>query len=88
MTPATTSAGAKGIGPKTAVALLNTFGSVDNIYFAIDNGEESDALKPAQLASLEELRPRLDVSPGAGADANRCAAGRVGEVFKPRVSRR
>ena len=56
-------AGAKGIGPKSAVALLDTFGSVDNIYygidFASDHGDES-GLKPAQLASLEELRPRLD----------------------------
>ena len=55
-------AGAKGIGPKSAVALLDTFGSVDNIYygidFASDHGDES-GLKPAQLASLEELRPRL-----------------------------
>ena len=50
--------GAKGIGPKSAVVLLNTFGSVDNIFFEIDNGESQ--LKPAQLASLEELRPRLD----------------------------
>ena len=53
-------AGAKGIGPKTAVDLLNRFGTVESIYFAIDNGEESDALRPAHIASLEELRPRLD----------------------------
>ena len=51
--------GAKGIGPKTAVGLLNIFGSVDGVYRAIDNGDAS-VLKPGQRASLEELRPRLD----------------------------
>ena len=51
--------GAKGIGPKTAVGLLNIFGSVDGVYRAIDDGDAS-VLKPAQRASLEELRIRLD----------------------------
>ena len=51
--------GAKGIGPKTAVGLLNIFGSVDGVYRAIDDGDAS-VLKPAQRSSLEELRPRLD----------------------------
>ena len=50
--------GAKGIGPKTAVGLLNIFDSVDGVYRAIDAGD-TDVLKPAQLAGLEELRPRL-----------------------------
>ena len=83
-------AGAKGIGPKSAVALLDTFGSVDNIYFSIDNGEAIEngeaELKPAQLASLEELRPRLE-------DVRSLVKMRtdvpldVGEVFKPRVAK-
>ena len=30
--------GAKGIGPKSAVALLDTYGTVDNIFYGIDNG--------------------------------------------------
>ena len=51
--------GAKGIGPKTAVGLLNIFDSVDGVYRAIDVGDAS-VLKPAQRASLEELRPRLE----------------------------
>ena len=51
--------GAKGIGPKTAAALLTYFGSLNGLYSAIDAGSAS-SLKPAQLASLEELRPRLE----------------------------
>ena len=51
--------GAKGIGPKSAVALLTHFGSLNGLYSAIDAGSASN-LKPAQLASLEELRPRLE----------------------------
>ena len=50
--------GAKGIGPKTAAALLGTFGNLDDVYGAIDTGDAF--LKSAQLDSLEELRPRLD----------------------------
>ena len=57
--------GAKGIGPKTATGLLNIFGHLDEVYIALDDGD-ADVLKPAQRASLEELRPRLDVRPGAG----------------------
>ena len=49
--------GAKGIGPKTAVALLGMFGDLEDVYGAIDDG--TAGLKPSQLASLEELRPRL-----------------------------
>ena len=37
---------------------MNIFGNLDDCYRAIDNGEAG--LKPAQLASLEELRPRMD----------------------------
>ena len=50
--------GAKGIGPKTAAAMLNIFGNLDDCYRAIDAGDAG--LKPSQLVSLEELRPRLD----------------------------
>ena len=49
--------GATGIGPKTAAGLLCLFGNIDDMYGSIDEG--TAALKPAQLASLEELRPRL-----------------------------
>ena len=52
--------GAKGIGPKTAVELLTYFGSVNALYSAIDAGSASNKLKPAQRASLDELRPRLE----------------------------
>ena len=51
--------GAKGIGPKTAVGLLDFWGTLDAVYSALDNGE-AEVLKPAQRASLEELRPRLE----------------------------
>ena len=49
--------GASGIGPKTAAVLLNLFGNLDDVYNALD--ARAAALKPAQVASLEELRPRL-----------------------------
>ena len=51
--------GAKGIGPKTAAEILGFFGNLDQVYSAIDAGSAS-SLKPAQRASLDELRPRLD----------------------------
>ena len=51
--------GAKGIGPKTAADILTFFGSLEGVYGAINAGSASK-LKPAQLASLEELRPRLE----------------------------
>ena len=51
--------GAKGIGPKTAAEILSFFGSLEGVYSAIDVGSAS-RLKPAQLASLKELRPRLE----------------------------
>ena len=50
--------GAKGIGPKTAAALLDMFGNLDDVYRAIDSGQA--ALTPTQVASLMELRQRLD----------------------------
>ena len=49
--------GAKGIGPKTAAALLDMFGNLDDVYRAIDANEAG--LKPAQVASLTELQRRL-----------------------------
>ena len=53
--------GAKGIGPKTAAAMLGIFGNIDDLYIAIDEDRDGTAgLKPAQVASLDELRPRLD----------------------------
>ena len=51
--------GAKGIGPKRAADILGFFGSVDEVYSAIDAGSASSLL-PAQRASLDELRPRLE----------------------------
>ncbi len=47
--------GAKGIGPKTAAALLLKFGTLDNIYRNI--GE----LTPKTRASLEAFKPQLDL---------------------------
>ena len=49
--------GAKGIGPKTAVAMLGIFGNLDDLYRAIDDG--SAGLTPTQVASLTELQRRL-----------------------------
>ena len=76
-------AGAKGVGPKSAVALLNTFGSVDNIYFALDTADVQN-FKPAQRVSLEELRPRLD-GVRALVRMRTDVPLDVAEVFKPRV---
>ena len=53
--------GAKGIGPKTAVELLTYFGSLNELYAAIDVGSTSSKLKPAQRASLYDLRTRLQL---------------------------
>ena len=74
--------GAKGIGPKTAAAMLDMFGSLDDLMVALDSGEAG--LKPAQVASLKELRPRLD-------DVRALVTMRtdvpldVAQVFQPRV---
>ena len=76
-------AGAKGVGPKSAVALLNTFGSVDNIYFALDTADVQN-FKPAQRVSLEELRPRLD-GVRALVRMRTDVPLDIAEVFKPRV---
>ena len=47
--------GAKGIGPKTAVALLSKYGSLQNIYNHLDE------ISPKNRLSLEEFQPTLDL---------------------------
>jgi 5'-3' exonuclease len=49
--------GAKGIGPKKAAELLNLFGSLDDLYAAIDNA--TGVFSAAIRASLVEFRERL-----------------------------
>ena len=49
--------GARGIGPKTAAAMLTMNDSLDEVYRQIDSHDA--ALTPSQVASLQELRPRL-----------------------------
>ena len=74
--------GAKGIGAKTASAMLNIFGNLDDCYSAIDDG--TAGLKPSQLSSLEELRPRLE-SVRALVTMRTDVPMDVAAVFKPRV---
>ena len=50
--------GAKGIGPKTAAAMLTMYGSLDDLLADVDDG--TVGVTPAQVASLKELRTRLD----------------------------
>jgi DNA polymerase I len=45
--------GVSGIGPKTAILLLQAFGSVENLYFSIENSEK---MTPEQRAVL---KPKL-----------------------------
>lgn len=52
--------GAAGIGPKKAASLLATFGSLDEVYTAMDAGDA--ALPPSVSASLVEFRPNLDTT--------------------------
>ena len=53
--------GARGIGPKTAKEWLNTYGNLEDVYRALDDGNaDAGMVKPAQRESLKELRPRLD----------------------------
>jgi 5'-3' exonuclease len=49
--------GAKGIGPKKAAELLNLFGSLDDLYAAIDNA--TGVFSVAIRTSLVEFRERL-----------------------------
>ena len=58
------------------------FGNLDDVYRALDAGEAG--LKPAQLASLEELRPRLDAV-RALVTMRTDVPLDVPQVFKPRV---
>ncbi|MFC0359650.1 MULTISPECIES: 5'-3' exonuclease [Kytococcus] len=53
--------GVKGIGEKTAVQLLDTFGSLAGITEALDRGD--DRLKGARRARLEEGRDYLAAAP-------------------------
>lgn len=50
-------AGAKGIGPVGATALLNTFGNLDDLYAALDNGNLN--VKSGTMVSLLEFRSRM-----------------------------
>ena len=74
--------GAKGIGPKTAVAMLTLFGNIDDIFLAMDKGEAG--LTPGQFASLLELRPRLE-SVRALVTMRTDVPMDVSKVFEPRV---
>ena len=74
--------GAKGIGPKTAVAMLTMFGNIDDIFLAMDKGEAG--LTPGQFASLLELRPRLE-SVRALVTMRTDVPMDVSQVFEPRV---
>ncbi len=47
--------GATGIGPKTASALLDKYGSLQNIYNHLDK------ISPKNRKSLEEFQPKLDL---------------------------
>lgn len=45
--------GVKGVGPKTAIALIKQFGSLDALYHALESGEAQQlGLKPAVVAKL------------------------------------
>jgi len=47
--------GAKGIGPKTAISLLDQYGSLQNIY------NHLDTISPKNRQSLEAFQPTLDL---------------------------
>lgn len=53
--------GIKGLGPKSAVKLLETFGSLDELYRLLDDDEARKSLRlsAAAMAALEEFRPRM-----------------------------
>jgi 5'-3' exonuclease len=54
--------GVKGIGAKTAAALINRFGSVDGVLTALDAGEQ-DGFPAGARAKLEAAREYLAVAP-------------------------
>lgn len=49
--------GAKGIGPKRAAELLNTFGTLDDLFAVMATGDA--AFTPALTAGLRDFQPRL-----------------------------
>jgi 5'-3' exonuclease len=57
--------GVRGIGAKTAKAMMGVFGNIDDMYAAIDAGDfdgpGSNILKPSHLATLAEFRNRLPI---------------------------
>ena len=77
--------GAWGIGPKLAARLLDDYGSLDNLYYALERGN-ADSLKPAQRKSLEELRPRLEAVRSMVRMRTDVPLD-IAEVFQPRVSK-
>lgn len=50
--------GAKGIGPKTASAMLTRFGNLADFYAAFD--KDQSLFLPATISSMTEFRPRMD----------------------------
>ena len=54
--------GVKGIGEKTAAALVNRFGSVDGVLRALDDGQQ-DGFPAGARAKLEAARDYLAVAP-------------------------
>lgn len=50
--------GVPGIGPKTAMAMLARFGTLDAVYAELDKNPE--AFKPATIKALQEFRPSLE----------------------------
>ncbi len=53
--------GVRGIGEKTAAALITAYGSLERLRAAVDRGDP--AIKGAQRARLEEGRDYLDLAP-------------------------
>jgi DNA polymerase I len=56
--------GVKGVGPKTAIALIKQFGSLDGLYQALENGSAQQDLKPAVVTKLMAEKPQAYLSQG------------------------